>query len=480
MRSSSGRFRRSALTIVLGLALAALAPQAASAGRFHPPGHADVRFSFIKGFDDPATPDDLDRVGVLQVGPERARNVLVLSPGTSAGAGYFKPLADDIVRRTHGRWQVWSVERRENLIEDQSVLDRAKQGKATPQQLFDFYLGWLTNPSITDHFQPVPDSAVPFARGWGMNVEIEDLHRVVQAAHAHGRRVVLGGHSLGGSITTAYATWDFNGRPGARNLSGLVYIDGGSNPVPIPPEQAGQALQNLQTSTPWLAFGGIPAPFLGLFSATGSTAAVIDQGGASLAQSFPLLPADLKPPVPATNEAQFGFGVDTETSPPSLIAAQVHAGHLAASGNPRGWDRAGEITPIQRYASMLSGTGLAGVDGSAWYHPLRLTIDSGAVADGNANPAQSILNVKAIHGDDLGRRMPIYAFGAALGGQGVLDTARVLARQSGIPDRLLTLVNRQTTYAHNDPSAASPRNDFLDNLIPFLTRVDHRVPFGRR
>jgi len=480
MQRSSGKLHRFALTIAVGLAVGAIAPQAAGA---RPQTAAschracdDVRFSILKGFDDPATPDDLDRVGVLEVGPERARNVLVLSPGTSAGAGYFKPLADDIVRRAHGRWQVWSVERRENLLEDQSVLDLAKQGKATPQQLFDYYLGWLTNPSITNHFQPVPDSMVPFARGWGMNVEIQDLHRVVQAAGEHGRRVVLGGHSLGGSITTAYATWDFHGRPGARDLSGLVFIDGGSNPVPVSPEQATQSLQNLQNGTPWLAFGGIPAPFLGLFSATGSTAAVIDPNGPSLAQTFPLLPANLKPPVPATNEAQFGFGVDTETSPPSLIAAQVHAGHLAASGDPRGWDPAGEITPIQRYASMLSGAGLAGMDGSAWYHPLRLTIDAGAVADGNANPAQAILGVDAIHGDDLGKRMPIYAFGAALGGQGVLDTARVLARQSGIPETRLTLVNRQSTYAHNDPSAASPSNEFLDNLIPFLATIDHKGP----
>jgi hypothetical protein len=155
---------------------------------------------------------------VLKIGPERARNVLVLNPGTSAGAGYFKPLAEDIVRRTHGRWQVWSVERRENLLEDQSVLDQAKQGKATPRQLFDYHLGWLSNPSISDHFQPVPDSAVPFARGWGMDVEIQNPRRVVQAAGEHGRRVVLGGHSLGGSITTAYATWDFHGKPGARGL----------------------------------------------------------------------------------------------------------------------------------------------------------------------------------------------------------------------------------------------------------------------
>jgi hypothetical protein len=51
----------------------------------------------------------------------------------------------------------------------------------------------------------------------------------------------------------------------------------------------------------------------------------------------------------------------------------------------------------------------------------------------------------------------------------------VLARQSGIPDSRLTLVNRQATYAHNDPSAASPDNDFLDDLIPFLA-TDHHKP----
>ena len=39
---------------------------------------------------------------------------------------------------------------------------------------------------------------------------------------------MLGGHSLGGGVVTAYATWDFGGQPGANGLSGLVYIDGGS------------------------------------------------------------------------------------------------------------------------------------------------------------------------------------------------------------------------------------------------------------
>ena len=129
--------------------------------------------------------------------------MLVLNPGTSASSAYFAPLARTLVDRFNG-WQVWSVERRENLLEDQSVLQQAKDGTVTPQRLFDYYLGWLTDSSITNHFRLIPDSEVGFARQWGMRVEVGDLRRVVQAARQQGRKVVLGGHSLGGSITTAY------------------------------------------------------------------------------------------------------------------------------------------------------------------------------------------------------------------------------------------------------------------------------------
>jgi hypothetical protein len=172
--------------------------------------------------------------------------------------------------------------------------------------------------------------------------------------------------------------------------------------------------------------------------------------------------------VPATNLAQFGYAADTETSPSSLFAFQAHVGHLAASGNPRGWVRGGELTPIGRYARMFSGWGLRNVDGAAWYHPMRLTLDAGAIADGNRNPAQGIMGVHAVHGDDV--RVPIYAFGA-FGGQGVLDDARALAEQSHLPSGKLTLVDRHGTYAHNDPAGAFPKNAFLDHLVPFLRGI---------
>ena len=463
MVSSNGTFRRFALAAVsVGLTFATFASPALS--------EVSVRFERLDGFESPGTPAALNTVGVLEIGPPGARNILILNPGTSASAAYFAPLAKTIVSRAKG-WQVWAVERRENQLEDHSVLDRAKQGTATGQELFDYYLGWITNPSVVNHFQFIPDADVTFAREWGMRVEIEDLRRVVTLAKRRGRKVVVGGHSLGGTITAAYATWDFDGKAGAKGLSGLVFIDGGSGETPVTPEAATQALQALQSSTPWLTFGGIPAPFAGLFNASGSTGALIDPDSPSLGQAWPLLPANLKPPIPVTNLAQYGYALDTETSPPGLIAAQAHLGHLAASGDPRGWDQAGEITPIQRFADMFSGTGLQGLDGTAWYHPQRLTIDSGAVAAGNANPAQTILDVRATHGHDLPRSLRIYAFGAALGGQRVLDAAMVLATQSNIPAQNVTLIDRHDTYSHNDPNSASPQNDFVDELVPFLAKV---------
>jgi hypothetical protein len=451
--------------IGLVLALAALAALAGAGS-----ASATVDFKRIAGYDDPATPDRLDRVGILRVGPKRASNVLVLNPGTSASAAYFRPLASTIVKQSEG-WQVWGVERRENQLEDHSVVDRAKAGEATPAELFDYYLRYLSDPSITDHYQPIADDEVPYARGWGMRVAVKDLRRVVKRAKRLGGKVVVGGHSLGGSITTAYATWDFNGRPGAKGVAGLVFIDGGSSPEAISVAEANERLAGLQAGSPWLSFGGIAAPLAGLFNVVGSTGTLLEPDAPSMLQSWPLLPANLKPPVLATATASYGYALDTETSPPALAAAQAHLGRLAASGDPRGWDRAGELTPVLRYARIFSGTGLTGLDGTAWYHPLRLSIDSGAVGAGNVNPAQQVLDVDAVHGDDLDRRTRLLAFGASLGGRRVLDAARALAAQSGIPGRRLTLVDRASTYAHNDPNSAHPDNDFVGKLLPFLRRI---------
>jgi hypothetical protein len=112
---------------------------------------------------------------------------------------------------------------------------------------------------------------------------------------------------------------------------------------------------------------------------------------------------------------------------------------------------------------------IRGIDGSAWYHPRRLSLDGQAVAGGVRNPAQKVLGVRATHGDDV--HLPIYAIETSLGAGRVLRGANALARRSHVRKRLV-LVDRHATYDHIDPLSALPgKNAFLHTVVPFLRRL---------
>ena len=142
-------------------------------------------------------------------------------PGTQGGAGDFTLDARYLVK--HDRdLQVWAIDRRTQVLEDTSVFAEAENGQVSLQQAFDYYLGWIFNGgNPAKHFQFRDPNADPYAREWGMAVALNDARAVVLKARAHGRRqVVLGGHSLGASLTVAYAAWDFNGHPGLEGPGG--------------------------------------------------------------------------------------------------------------------------------------------------------------------------------------------------------------------------------------------------------------------
>ena len=201
-----------ALACALALGVGLAAPPAAAAGSSH--GSSALRVTWMHGFNAPGTPARYNKVGVLKIGPADAKNVLVLEPGTSAGSRLLR--SPGPMDRVPGpRWQVWSVERRENLLEDQSDLNLFKQGKVERHPAVRLLPRVHHRPSGQPPLPIDPQASVAFAKQWGMNVAVQDLHRVVEAAEKLGGKVVLGGHSLGGSVVTAYATWDFNGRAGA-------------------------------------------------------------------------------------------------------------------------------------------------------------------------------------------------------------------------------------------------------------------------
>jgi pimeloyl-ACP methyl ester carboxylesterase len=469
--------KRLVITVVATASVAAAigppTPAAAAASR------QLLHVTWIPGFQVPGTPARYNRVGILRIGPPSAKNVLVFEPGTQAGSGYIAPLANWLVRTVKG-WQVWSIERRENLFEDQSMLAEAKEGKATPRQVYDYYFGYLLNHSIAPHFNPIPDATVQFAKQWGTTVAVQDMRRVVEAASKLGGKVVLAGHSLGGALVTAYATWDFNGRPGADGLAGLVFDDGAGAGTPISAQRAREVLQGVdQQSSPWLGAGAVPAPYIGLFGSTGALAAVQQPTAPSIAQQSGLLtPFGLAPPAPATNLGVFAWATNVGTSK-LVFAFQAHLGKGLASqpvDGVYGWDGSGALTPATRWAAMLAGPDIGNADGLEWYFPNRLaaeTLDTGAIDEGNANPAQRVFGMKATMGHQLPKSLLMYAFGA-YGGEAILQATTKLARQSHIPLRNLTLVNRHATYAHNDPAGAYPRNAFFEHLVRFLKAVDAR------
>ena len=335
------------------------------------------------------------------------------------------------------------------------MLDRAKAGKATAQQLFDYYLGWLDRPERSrTHFQLIPDATVAYAKQWGMNVEIEDLHRVVSAAERPAARSCSAATRSAARSPPPTPPGTSTASRAPTGLAGLVFIDGGS--APDADHARRTRTRRSPTSTParrgWRSAGSprrSPAcSTRGLARRARST-----RTRRRSARTSRLLPANLKPPVPVTNAGQYGYALDTETSPPSLAAAQAHLGHLAATGDPRGWDRRGRAHADPALRGRCSpGWGLKGLDGTAWYHPQRLTIDAGAVADGNANPAQEVLDVHATHGARPAASCGSTRSARRSAATRVLDAAQGARRAvAASRPRNLTLVDR-----HDDLRAQRP------------------------
>jgi len=96
--------------------------------------------------------------------------VLVLEAGTSAAAALLScrsPSRCSKTRRSKaGRCGRSNAGK--NFLENQKELTKYKEGGVSASDFFNYYLGYLANPSITDHYLPVPESRVEFAKEWGM------------------------------------------------------------------------------------------------------------------------------------------------------------------------------------------------------------------------------------------------------------------------------------------------------------------------
>lgn len=418
----------------------------------------------------PGSPVRYDKVQIRRYGNPAASRVLVLVPGTFGGAADFDVVGPYLAAHVPNL-QVWAEMRREGALEDNSMLLRGLAGTATPKQVLDYYIGWINNPKISPHYQPLTNSATAYAQQWGLATAMNDLHAVITRARDGGRRsVILGGHSLGGMEAAVYPAWDFDGRAGYRDLAGIMCIDGcASAPAaPVSLSAAQASVKELATKGPWLDLLGIGLPWVaGAFGEVSALAAYKQPDALSVLQGFKLLPSYFKPSVPATNEAGLGYGFDAATSPKFLSLMHIHSGHVAATGDPRGWVNAGP-TPIQNLARAFSKEPLSALD---WYYPARLTIDAGAARSLVQTPATRWLGLRISHLAEV--NVPLYAFQTSLGGTGnaVAKGAHSYQSRSKTPS---VEVESHLELGHLDPLLAAPTsNPFLQTVVPWLNSTLH-------
>lgn len=369
------------------------------------PEEVQTDYVSLPGYPEPHTPEAYNKALYLRYYAllEPTDIILVLMPGIFDGAMALDGFARKLVASTPGL-EVWTVDRRANLLEDRHVFTQSLQ-RRDPQLAYDYY---VVNAGHEEGFRPLTAGEVSFMAYWGLEVHLRDLHVVVQEALKHAPKVLLGGHSLGTGIASYYLAFDFGAPqtsdPGYAYVDGLLLIDGALGRVGgygehdhstrLGPVELLPSIAELEAghASPYTRYLEAPLELVRSLSA------------ALLAT---LAPDSLSPgtfvPFPATNLAVLGIQSDVLYTPSTVFSVTagraegaLFGGNLLAVilGGWEGiysrtvvgvapghdyvsWTREGVPhvhTPLDAYARRFVA---ADTDLYEWYFPLRLLLDMG-------------------------------------------------------------------------------------------------------
>jgi len=207
----------------------------------------------------PSHPAACDKLNFLRIrhilgpdNPSNADRILIAQPGILEGASAFYNVAANLVTRAYdekGKFvEFWAIDRRSNCLEDMNGLRLARE-TGNLHDMVDYY--YRNKPYHGQYFQgyfkPLSDD-VKWLVEMGMEQTLKDWNEVITRGipdpTVRQQKVYIGGHSLGGFLTGAFACADFDG-----DLTTLA--DAGYN------QAAGYfALDSLITSDPLLSVQG--------------------------------------------------------------------------------------------------------------------------------------------------------------------------------------------------------------------------------
>jgi len=230
--------------------------------------------------------------------------VLVLIPGYMGGANSFDHLGRQLVSMAEaggrGSIEVWAIDRRGNCLEDLTGMNAA-EASGDLQDAVDYY---YNGAELSGHtFQGfLSDEDVPFLSEFGLQLLMEDLYTIITTKipnqNDRKNKVFIGGHSMGGSLTSYFAGWDFDGNAatkddaGFNNCAGLIGMDGrvgirsGSY---IEEETYSQRLADIRSgaATRLNLYMGVTPEALSLFEILGMGAHMFPNDEATIFQEIP-------------------------------------------------------------------------------------------------------------------------------------------------------------------------------------------------
>lgn len=194
------------------------------------PDASIVSESYVKLYDplpssDPPHPAACDWIGYLRfrdsAGPtdaERADAIMVFEPGGSEGPSAIDQLARHVVEdaaAAHRFVEVWSLDRRENCLEDPTGIDAAAAAH-NPLVAYDYYWGGLAVDGMK-FAGWVPPSAAQWLYHVGLAQTVQDYYDVLRYSlpdpAVRRRKVICAAHSIGGPVLAAFANWNFGEDP---------------------------------------------------------------------------------------------------------------------------------------------------------------------------------------------------------------------------------------------------------------------------
>ncbi|OHD65038.1 MAG: hypothetical protein A2176_04295 [Spirochaetes bacterium RBG_13_51_14] len=173
-----------------------------------------IHFLRIKHVKGPANPWDADKI-------------LIAQPGILEGASAFYNIGANLVTRAYiekGKYiEFWTVDRRPNCLEDLNGLKLARETDDMHDFLDYYYRGKSYRGQLFKGFLNMYSDAAWLAE-MGMEQTVLDWNAIITRGipnqSVRQKKVFLGGHSLGGFITGAYACWDFDGDPATTDDAG--------------------------------------------------------------------------------------------------------------------------------------------------------------------------------------------------------------------------------------------------------------------